>query len=324
MVYALVLRARALLYQAGVLPSFSLGKPVIAVGNLSVGGTGKTPVAILLARLLLARGKRVALLSRGFGGPEDGRVRVVSDGRRVLLAPPEAADEPVLIARSVPGLVVVTGRDRCRAGLHALEQFHPDVFIMDDGFQHLRLRRDLNILLLDARTPFGNGHTLPAGLLREPPSAAKRADLVILTRAETTSDCPSIPGIPCCRSSHRLTGIVPLEGGSSASFALLAGRKGIAFAGIGDPSSFFAALRKQGLAIVSSLAFRDHCRYQEGEVEEILGELRTTGADYLITTEKDAVKLAERGGFAVDCYAALLEIEILDPGVLEKSIEKLL
>lgn len=322
--YALVLRIRALLYRTGGLPSFSLGKPVISVGNLSVGGTGKTPTAILLARLLLARGKRVALLSRGFGGPEEDRVRVVSDGRCILLAPPEAADEPFLIARSVPGLIVMTGRDRYRAGLHALEKFHPDVFILDDGFQHQRLRRDLNIILLDARNPFGNGHTLPAGLLREPVSALRRADLVVRTRCEKSREYPPVRGIPTCRSYHRLAGIAPFDGGPPAPFSLLAGRKGVAFAGIGDPSSFFTALRREGLTLAATLAFRDHCRYDGGEVGEILLELDKTGADYLITTEKDAVKLAPYGGLGVDRYAALLEIEIADQEVLEKAIEKLL
>jgi tetraacyldisaccharide 4'-kinase len=322
--YTLVLHVRALFYKVGILRSVSLGKPVISVGNISVGGTGKTPVTILLARILLARGKRVAVLSRGFGGPGPGEVRVVSDGRGTLLSPPDAADEPCLIARSVPGLIVLTGRDRCRAGLIALERFQPDIFILDDGFQHLRLRRDLNILLLDAENPFGNGRTLPAGLMREPASAIGRADLVLRTRCDASREYAPLPGIPSCRSSHRLAGIVPFEGGSPAPFSLLAGKQGIAFAGIAEPAPFFAALRQAGLALAATLAFRDHCRYDGAEVAAILRELRETGAHYLITTEKDAVKLAAHGGLPVDRYAAVLEIVILDPAVLETEIEKLL
>jgi len=323
-VYALVLRLRSLFYRTGIFRSRSLGKPVISVGNLSVGGTGKTPTAMLLARLLLARGKRVALLSRGFGGPDDDLVRVVSDGWGHLLSPPEVADEPFLIARSVPGLIVVTGRDRYRAGLHAIEKYQPDVFVLDDGFQHQRLCRDLNILLLDAENPFGNGHTLPAGLLREPVSALRRADLIVRTRCRRSEEYPPLRGIPTCRTSHRLAGTVPFEGGAKAPFSLLQGRNGIAFAGIAEPESFFAALRAEGLTLAATLAFGDHCRYDGGEEEAILRVLEKSGADYLITTEKDAVKLVSRSGFAVDRYAALLEIELLDPGVLEKAIEKLL
>lgn len=324
LVYALVLRTRAFLYRSGLFRSASLEGPVISVGNLSVGGTGKTPTAILLARLLLARGKRVALLSRGFGGPGDDRVRVVSDGESVLLAPPGAADEPCLIARSVPGLIVVTGRDRHRAGLHVLEKYRPDLFILDDGFQHQRLRRDLDIVLVDAHNPFGNGFTLPAGLLREPVSALRRAGLVIRTRCDGSEENHQLRGIPTCRSSHRLVGVVPFEGGETSPFSHLAGRRGIAFAGIGDPKSFFAALRDRGLTIASTLVFRDHCRYDDGETGEIVQELERTGADYLITTEKDAVKLDSFVRPGVDRYAARLEIEILDPEILEKAIEKLL
>jgi len=322
--YSLILRVRAFFYRVGVFRSASLGKPVISVGNLSVGGTGKTPVTILLARLLLARGKRVAVLSRGFGGPGEGEVRVVADGSGILLSPPDAADEPFLIARSVPGLIVLTGRDRHRAGLCALERFHPDIFILDDGFQHLRLRRDLNILLLDAGSPLGNGRTLPAGLMREPASALRRADLVIHTRCDSSKEYARVADIPSCRSSHRLTGIVPFEGGSSLPFGVLAGRKGVAFAGIGEPDSFFAALRGEGLDLAATLAFRDHCSYDGPEVEAILRALKDTGAHYLITTEKDAVKLASPGRLCVDRFAAVLEIEMLDPEVLEQELEKLL
>lgn len=251
-------------------------------------------------------------------------MRVVSDGSDILLSPTEAADEPYLIARSVPGLIVLTGSDRCRAGLFALENFHPDIFILDDGFQHLRLRRDLNILLLDASNPFGNGHTLPAGLMREPASAIGRADLIIHTRCDGSKEFTQDFGIPSCRSSHRLTGIVPFEGGPHSPFSLLAGRKGIAFAGIGEPGSFFDALRGEGVEIAATLVFRDHCRYDCGETETILRVLDETGAEFLVTTEKDAVKLASHGELTVDKYAAILEIEICDQAVLETEIEKLL
>jgi tetraacyldisaccharide 4'-kinase len=281
-------------------------------------------MTVLIARLLVARGKRVAVLSRGYGGAGGTAVRIVSDGSRLLLPPSEAGDEPILLAKSVPGLVVVTGSDRYQAGLVAIERFQPDVFLLDDGYQHLRLHRDLNILLLDARRPFGNGWTLPAGLLREPLSAIRRADVIVYTRADATSPCPALSGLPVCQSSHRLTGIVSLSTAKASIFSDLAGKKGVACAGIADPDAFFSALINEGLNLSATLAFRDHCRYDSAERALILRTMKETAADYLITTEKDAVKMAAFPVISFDIYAAVLDLEISDFSVLEQAIEKLL
>jgi len=324
LVYRVVLRIRAFLYCRGIMPSFTLGVPVISVGNLSVGGTGKTPLTVLIARLLIARGKQVVVLSRGYGGAGGSAVRIVSDGSRILLPVSEAGDEPVLLARSVPGLIVVTCSDRYNGGLEALERFRPDIFLLDDGFQHLRLQRDLNILLLDAAKPFGNRWTLPAGLLREPLSAVRRADLIVYTRADGAKEYPPLADIPVCRSVHRLSGIVSLSGGEPSSFSLLAGKKGVACAGIADPDAFFDALTREGVDLVATLTFQDHCFYGRTERAEIRRVMTETGADFLITTEKDAVKLTAFPDVPEAAYAAVLTLEIIDPGLLEAEIEKLL
>lgn len=324
LVYSVVMRIRGYLYCRGIMTSSTLGVPVISVGNLSVGGTGKTPLTVLIARLLLARGKRVVVLSRGYGGAGGSAVRIVSDGARILLPVTEAGDEPVLLARSVPGLIVVTCADRYRGGLEALKRFRPDIFLLDDGFQHLRLQRDLNILLLDAARPFGNGWTLPAGLLREPLSAVRRADLIVYTRADEAKACSAPADIPVCRSSHRLSGVVSLRGGERTSFSIFDGKKCVACAGIADPGAFFDALAREGLDIAATLAFQDHSRYDRTERAEIRRAMTETGADFLITTEKDAVKLAVFPDFSVIAYAAVLTLEIIDSGVLEAEIEKLL
>jgi tetraacyldisaccharide 4'-kinase len=324
LVYGVVLRIRSFLYFRGIMPSFALGVPVISVGNLSVGGTGKTPLTILIARLLIARGKRVVVLSRGYGGAGGSAVRIVSDGSRILLPVSEAGDEPVLLARSVPGLIVVTCSDRYQGGLEALKQFRPDIFLLDDGFQHLRLRRDLNILLLDAARPFGNGWTLPAGLLREPLSAVKRADLIVYTRADGATACPALADIPVCRSSHRLSGVVSLRGGELTAFSIFAGKKVVACAGIADPGAFFDALTREGVDLAATLAFPDHCLYDRTERAEICRVIAETGADFLITTEKDAVKLTAFPAISEVAYAAVLTLEIIDSRVLEAKIEKLL
>jgi len=324
LVYGLIMRLRGFLYARGVLRSYCLAAPVISVGNLSVGGTGKTPMTIYLARLLISRGKRVAVLSRGYGGAGGGDVRIVSDGSRILLPAEEAGDEPVLLARSVAGLIVVTGSDRYRAGRETIDRFQPDLFLLDDGYQHLRLRRDLNVLLLDAGKPFGNGWTLPAGLLRESPAAVRRADVVVYTRADREVFCPDMPDIPTCRASHRLSGLVALSGGEPSPLSILSGRKGVACAGIADPDAFFGALVRHGLTLSATLAFGDHCRYDAMDRAAIMQAMHETGADYLITTEKDAVKLVSFQDFSVEAYAAVLALDMIDPDVLEAAIEKLL
>ncbi|MBT0665555.1 tetraacyldisaccharide 4'-kinase [Geobacter pelophilus] len=326
LVYAAVMRLRAFGYRVGLLRSRKLPRPVISVGNITVGGTGKTPTVLHLARLLMAQGKRVVVLTRGYGGTLEGETRVVSDGTSLLLSPEEAGDEPCLLASQLPELIVVMGSDRYLAGMLAMERFSPDLFILDDGFQHLRLQRDLNILLLDGRDPFAGSRTLPAGLLREPVSAAGRADLVLFTRCGDVAPeiPPAIQEIPHCTASHALTGWLPLAGGEARPFSELSGRRIIAFAGIADPSGFFDTLEQQGLPLLATLAFPDHTKYGKEELEALGGLKRSKRADCLITTGKDAVKLLPYRGILRDCCVAQLELKINEPGLLLAALEKLL
>ncbi len=324
--YSLAMRLRAAAYRAGLLRSRRLPRPVISVGNITVGGTGKTPMTAWLARYFMSRGKRVAVLSRGYGGRLEGTVAVVADGDQRLLTPEEAGDEPCLLADLVPGLMVVIGSDRYRAGCLAMERLNPDIFILDDGFQHLRLQRDLDILLLDSRQPFANGRTLPAGLLREPVSAIGRADLALFTRCVdgTLPDIKLPGGLPVCHARHRLGGFTTLSDGPVRPFGELAGQRGLAFAGIADPAVFFDELEREGIVLAATLAFPDHTVYGDEECAA-LARLRTSArADYLITTAKDGVKLKALGADGVPCYVASLELEIRDTGPLCRRLDKLL
>jgi tetraacyldisaccharide 4'-kinase len=323
LVYGVILRLRVLVYSAGLLRSFRLPKPVVAVGNLTVGGTGKTPMTLYLARWFMERGKRVVVLSRGYGGSLEGAIRIVADVNTILLSPGEAGDEPYLIAASLPGVMVVIGADRYRAGSLVLERLEPDIFILDDGFQHLRLKRDLNLLLLDCAKPFGNGRTLPAGTLREPVAAAGRADLVVFTRCNGHEPADVIDK-PWCAASHRLTGALPLSGGMPLAFRALQPLRGIAFAGIAEPVLFFESLEREGARLAATLAFPDHCKYGEPEIAALCRLKETSRADYLITTEKDAVKLASFRERLGTVYAAGLELRFADAGPLEAALEKLL
>ena len=324
--YSAAMRMRAMAYKHGVFRVRRLPLPVVSVGNITMGGTGKTPTVLLIARELMARGKRVAVLTRGYGGSLEGDIRIVSDGQSLLLTPAEAGDEPCLLASELPGLMVVMGSDRYRAGCLALKELSPDCFILDDGFQHQRLARDLDILLLDHSTPFGNGWTLPAGFLREPASASNRSDLVILTRCTELERLPDrLPeNIPACRSSHTLTGYTPLSGGEVRPFSELAGRRIVAFCGIADPSAFFDGVEACGVRLVSTLAFPDHTGYGTQEMEA-LGRLKQQSrADCLITTAKDAVKLLPYIGIIGDCFVARLELTVHDPEPLAAALNKVI
>jgi tetraacyldisaccharide 4'-kinase len=216
--YGGAVRFRNYLYDRGLLETKKLPCPVVSVGNLTVGGTGKTPMVILLANLLQKKGYRPAVLSRGYAGKNRQKSNVITDGQNILLGPDDAGDEPFLIAASTSGVPVLTGRDRYSAGKHALDRLGADVLVLDDAFQHRQVFRDMNILLLDAERPFENGCILPRGPLREPRSSLKRADLIVLTRAD--EKIPStfnldldreFPEIPVFQARHRPTEIIPLS-----------------------------------------------------------------------------------------------------------------
>lgn len=292
--YAVAQTVRARLYHLGILKSKRLPRPVISIGNITVGGTGKTPVTACIARLLIERGFKIAVLSRGYGGSLEGQTAIVSDGKNILHTAIECGDEPYLLATTVPGLMVIIGSNRHSAGMLAMKELKPDVFLLDDGFQHLSLARDMNILLLDARRPFGNGRCLPAGLLREPESAARRADWIIHTRREeTATDIPGLEHIPQISACHELTDAIPLAGGDSMPLQALAGSRIIAFAGIAEPESFFDGLRNCGINLATTISLPDHAVYNTETVATIAQAAQTHDAVYILTTEKDGVKLGQ-------------------------------
>lgn len=326
LVYSCIQYLRAGLYRFGLLTTRRLPRPVISIGNITVGGTGKTPVTAHIARLLIQQGYKVAVLSRGYGGSLEGQTVVVSDGATIMLGPLECGDEPYLLASSVSGLMVVIGSDRYAAGQLATQQLSPDIFLLDDGFQHLRLHRDLNILLLDYTHPFGNGWTLPAGLLREAARASHRADLIIMTRCpEGTSTNSEISGTPTFASSHCLVDALPLQGGDPVPLSTLHGHRFLAFAGIAQPEFFFSGLRSKGINVVHTLPFPDHAGYDHARVAEITAAMQNSGAEYAITTEKDGVKLKHLPPeIAAVTFVAKLDIQIERPSDLMAVLRNLL
>jgi tetraacyldisaccharide 4'-kinase len=316
--YGGAVRARNRLFDLGVLRQEKAGCPVVSVGNLTVGGTGKTPMVILLAGMLRDRGMRPAVLSRGYGGKSTSGVLVVSDGRQILAGPEEAGDEPVLIARRLKGIPVLAGAKRALTGRYARENFGVDVMVLDDGFQHRWIHRDLDIVLLDSRQPLGNGLLLPRGPLREPPLALERAGVVVFTRLQDSAgpvmdkDIYGIlSGRPLLRTRIRPTNLVGADG-TEIPLSFLAGKKVFAFAGIAQPESFRQTVEVLGGIINGFRAFPDHHRYTAEDWGRIEHDAGLARADIVLATEKDLVKLQGIPQALTRIHGLAIETEILE------------
>ncbi len=297
--YGVYVRARAALYRRGWLAGGRLPCRVVSVGNLTVGGTGKTPVVIALVERLLARGLRVGVLSRGYRRQSRESELLVSDGRTLLAGPAEAGDEPYLIATRCPRAIVAVGSNRHRLGLWVLERHPIDCFVLDDGFQHLGLHRDVDVLLVDASDPAGLQLLVPAGRLREPLTAASRASVLLLTRtdagnwqdvAETVAQAAGTGESPVL-SRFVTEGLLNIATGEVRPAETMAGRTVVACSGIGNPASFLALLQGLGLKIGGEVIFADHHEYRASDLETLRERARLTGADLIVTTEKDAGKI---------------------------------
>lgn len=315
--YAALLEARARRYGAGSSRRRKLSHPVISVGNLTLGGTGKTPFVEFLARRLRFEGWKPAILSRGYGRLSRGVV-VVSEGKGALVGPDEGGDEPVALARQLSGVAVVVARRRVDAA-RAAETLGADIFLLDDGYQHLAVQRDIDLLLLDARNPFGGGRFPPFGRLREPLSALGRADAFVFTRAEGDFPSPAAirtvrehnPGAPIFTAGIRPAGLRD-EAGSPIGDTNLAGRRFVGVCGIARPEGFETALAQLGLAAEEMLVFGDHHRYRERDLHRIRRAAERTGSSWILTTEKDAVKL--NGRISLPVVAVRLAVEVHEPG----------
>jgi tetraacyldisaccharide 4'-kinase len=318
--YGIAMGLRRRLYSCGFLAVHRAPVPVISVGNLSVGGTGKTPLVDYLLKLMLDRGYRVAVVSRGYGGRGAGRVGVVCAGNGPLLPPEICGDEPYLLARRNPSSLVLIAPCRADGVRHAVGNLAADLILLDDGFQHLAVARDVDIVLLDASRPLGNGRLFPAGILREPPEALERAAVMVLTRSEGAEPPPLSSGCPVVRCRHRLADeAVSLSGGAMLLEGLRA-QRGVAFAGIADPERFFSALSVAGLQLLRTIPLPDHEAYDSSTLTMLADAARD--ADFLVTTEKDGVKI-DQLQLALPCYQVPMSLEFFDHGsqVLEQLLD---
>ena len=322
--YTASVQLRNILYTRGVFKARRLPCRVISVGNIVVGGTGKTPAVIVIAEHLQREGMRVAILLRGYKRRVREKVTIVSDGEKVCASPIESGDEADMMAKHLSGVPIIVGKCRYLTGQVALERFKVDVLLLDDGFQHRQLARDVDILTIPATHPFGSPKKLlPAGTLREPPTALRRADLILLTHADTPNISAHAkkvvkglaPNAPVLESIYRPTHLYPLAISSQQSaismkpslpteteirdpkaiptdIKELKGKRVLAVCGIGNPDAFAATLMRCSVASVELLAFPDHHVYTEADKQRIDTAFQAAAADLIVTTQKDEQKLA--------------------------------
>lgn len=306
-----------------------IGIPVISVGNITVGGTGKTPMVSYLCSFFLQKGMKPAVVSRGYKAKDNKVSTIVSDGNTVFLTPPDSGDEAYLLAKKLPGCAVVIGRSRVDSAQIAVNQLGADVIIMDDGFQHRKLGRDLDIVLLDATNPFGYEHLLPRGLLREPLSSLNRADLAIITKADQVSPEALLameerirrlaPQLRWVASTHKPKEAILLthwqEGSGEESEPITAEQPLLAVSAIGNPKSFIRTIQTAGYSVIDELSFGDHYSYTDKDVIVMIEKATLIGAAGIIVTEKDAVKLAhlvEASNTTIPFYVLPIDIEITE------------
>ena len=331
--YGAAQRLRATCYRYRVLPSRELPCKVISIGNITVGGTGKTPMTIHVAAEIKRAGFKVVIISRGYKGSAEKHGGIVSDGRTLYMDAAMAGDEPYMIACRLKGVPVVVGKNRFAAGMLAISKFQPDVIVLDDAFQHLKLKRDIDLVLLDRMRPFGNSRLLPRGVLREPVSSLTRSAACILTRCRADSDEVHrsavariqvlVPGIPVFTSLH-----VPywyaVHRGEHNSFEAVSDvfsaddleqikhRKVFCFSGIARNDDFQHTVKNLGFKVTGVLEFSDHHPYTEEDLATILRCAGDTGADRLVTTEKDHARIALKGSLPMGLIVVGVKVSFGD------------
>jgi len=344
--YNLIIFLRYFFYRIGIFKIRKLPCTVISIGNITTGGTGKTPLVRLLATAWREGGLKVLIISRGYKS-KGKETKIIFDGKELLVTSEEAGDEALMLSQVLPGVAIITGVDRYSAGRLALAEFQPDLILLDDAFQHWQLARDKDLVLIDATNPFGFGHLLPRGLLREPLTALKRADLFLITRVNAVEKekLAEIVGVLrryndkapifMARYENKALRLYEEKGESRILEAdYLRGKKLLAFSGIGNPASFEQSLEECGAEVIHHFIYPDHYQYTDRDIEEMLSwtcrDFNLTGTtgndvkdeepekqpledvDLLITTEKDLARLDREMLFRLnDRYRlAVLDLEV--------------
>lgn len=345
LIYKSIIEARNLLYRKNIFKTHSLGAPTISIGNITVGGTGKTPLVAFIAEILIEQGETVCILTRGYGR-ENKRERVlVSDGKKILADVKKSGDEPFELANKLFGkTIIVADADRAAAGNWARKKFGVTAFVLDDAFQHRRVKRDLDLVCVDATNPFGNEKVLPSGILRESLSNLKRADAVVITRANLTdenqisslkSQINLFTNCPIFLSENKISNLISLKdflAGSNKmrdfevlkqstdnSYEEKYNDKFLAFCALGNPENFFAQLRQEKFTLTATEAFPDHHFYTQKDIDKLEQKAERFGAEILLTTGKDAVKLKNLN-FSLKCFVVEIKTVFKDEKRLREII----
>ncbi|WP_217704885.1 tetraacyldisaccharide 4'-kinase [Victivallis sp. Marseille-Q1083] len=334
--YRMATQFRIWLYDKRIVRNRAIGCLVVSIGNLSCGGTGKTPVVEVFARTLSQKGRRVAILSRGYRSKKrtwrekirqkfssekmEVPPKVVSDGEKLLLDSAYAGDEPYMLARNLKGVVVLVDKDRVKSGLYAIDEFETDTLILDDGFQYLRLKPHINIVLVDTTSPFGNHHVLPRGTLREPVKNIRRADYIFLTKSNGGNQLRHLKSflrrhnhraeiIECCHMPQYLEHAFQPD--DKLELEHLKNLKVAAISAIANPLSFENFLEGFGAKLTLREHYADHHRYSETEIEIFAHQAKLSGARMIVTTEKDAVRIPASVKTELPIYFLRIKIDIL-------------
>lgn len=335
--YRAAIQTRLWMYDKRVIRNRSIGCLVVSIGNLSCGGTGKTPVVEVFARSISSQGRKVAILSRGYRSKKRSfsekmahrfahkkielPPRIVSDGNDLLLNAREAGDEPYMLASNLKNVSVIVDKDRVKSGLYAIENFATDVLILDDGFQYLMLKPHINIALVDSTDPFSNGHVLPRGLLREPVKNIARADYIFLTKSDGSHKLRHLRTfirrynkraeiIECCHRPQYLEEV--FHRGSKFELSALQNTKVASISAIACPASFERFLEEKGAEIVERIHYADHHAYTEQEIIDFINVAKKAGAKYVLTTEKDAVRIPKIDRLDIPVLFLRIQIDILN------------
>ena len=320
--YYLVISLINWLYDRDYVAVKGLNGKVVSVGNLTLGGSGKTPLVEYIAKMLQNQGWRIALLSRGYARKERIPLTVVSDGKEILAEMSRAGDEPLLLAKNLPGAVVVVDKDRYQAGLLAEDNFKANLFILDDGFQYRKLKRDVNILVINGKNPFGNGWLFPAGILREPLRSLKRADAIVISEPLGNSNDKAIREIVihhkanlsvfhCYRSP---SGFYQVKGDDLLHDGYFKSKKIVSLSAIARPSAFEEDLKAMGFNVEKKYRFADHHYFSQREIDAIAASARDSGAEAIITTQKDAMRLQGLKGVEPPLIYLKIEMRLLQEG----------
>lgn len=304
LLYKTIVKTRRALYEKGFFNSTDLGVKTISIGNITVGGTGKTPLVAFISESLAKQGEKVCILTRGYGRDNPKERVLVSDGENILADARDSGDEPFELANNLLGkAVIVADAKRAEAGKWAKEKFGITTFILDDGFQHLKVKRNLDVVLLDATNPFGNGKLLPAGILRESLESLVKADAFVITRANLVENVEDLkeklrkvnPDCPVFVSKNEFINLIKinhfLQENKSTQKSKIQNLKSVAFCALGNPDNFYKQLRLEKFNLISEKSFPDHHIYTRKDIKLLEQQAVETGAEVLLTTAKDAVKL---------------------------------